>query len=84
MRNKTFIFSVILFSVVLFSCNQKEKIEVQSPDGKINVSFGISDTLGINYALNFEDFVILKNSKLGFQFEGNQEFGKNLEIVSVS
>jgi alpha-glucosidase len=84
MRNKTFIFSVILFSVVLFSCNQKEKIEVNSPDGKINVSFGISDSLGINYALNFEDFVILKNSKLGFQFEGNQEFGKNLEIVSVS
>lgn len=84
MRNKTFIISVILFSVVLFSCNRIGKIEVKSPDGKIHVSFGISDSLGINYAVNFEDSVIIKDSKMGFQFEGNQVFGKNLEIVSVS
>src|SRR5690606_18890395 len=84
MKNKTFIISVILFSVVLFSCNQNEKIDVQSPDGKIQISFGINDSSTIFYNVEFEDSVIIKDSKMGFQFEENQEFGKNLEIVSVS
>ena len=75
---------MFLFLVVLFSCHQNKKTEVQSPDGKIHVSFGISDSLGINYAVNFEDSVIIKDSKMGFQFEENQVFGKDLEIVSVS
>lgn len=57
---------------------------MKSPDGKIHVSFGISDSLGINYAVNFEDSVIIKDSKMDFQFEENQVFGKDLEIVSVS
>lgn len=84
MRNKTFIISVILFSVVLFSCSKADKVDVKSPDGRIQVSFGINDSSVIYYAVEFEDSVIIKNSNMGFQFEGNQEFGNNLEIVSVS
>ncbi len=84
MRNKTYIISLILFSVVLFSCNQVENIKVLSPDGKIQVSFGINDSSAIFYTVGFEDSVIIENSIMGFQFEENEEMGKNLEIVSVS
>jgi alpha-glucosidase len=84
MRNKTKFVSVILFSVVLFSCIKTEKIVVQSPDEKIQVSFGINDSSAIYYTVGFEDSVVIKDSKMGFQFEGNEEMGKNLEIVSVS
>ncbi len=73
-----------MLSVVLFSCSKAEKIKVQSPDGKIQVSFGISDSSAIYYTVEFEDSVVIKNSKMGFQFEGNQEFGNNLKIVSVT
>jgi alpha-glucosidase len=75
---------MILLSVVLFSCGETEKIIVQSPDGKIQVSFGIDDSSAIYYTVGVEDTVVIRNSKMGFQFDGNQEMGKNLEIVSVS
>ena len=84
MRNKTFSTIIILLAVVLISCNQTETIKVQSPNGKIQVSFGIDDSTVIYYSVEVEDSVIIQNSKMGFQFEGNQEFGKNLKIVSVS
>jgi alpha-glucosidase len=84
MRHKSFVISIILFSVLLQSCNQTEKIEVKSPNGKIHVNFGINDSTAIFYSVQFEDSIIIQNSKMGFQFEGNHEFGKNLEIVSVS
>lgn len=84
MKQKTFIISLILAVVLFFSCNQTKTIKVQSPDGKIQVSFGINDSSSIYYAVEFEDSVIIQNSKMGFQFEGNQEFGKNFDIVSVS
>ena len=84
MRNKTKLVSVILFSIMLFSCIKTEKIVVLSPDGKIQVGFGINDSSAIYYTVGFEDSGIITNSKMGFQFEGNQEMGKNLEIVSVS
>jgi alpha-glucosidase len=75
---------MILLSVVLFSCGETEKIIVQSPDGKIQVSFGIDDSSAIYYTVGVEDTTVIRNSKMGFQFDGNQEMGKNLEFVSFS
>jgi alpha-glucosidase len=68
----------------MFSCSQTEKTEVQSPNGKIKVSFGFDDSTAIYYSVEFDDSIIIQNSKMGFQFEGNQHFDKNIEIVSVS
>lgn len=69
---------------LLFACSQNEKIKVQSPDGRIQLTFGISDSSAIFYAVEFEDSTIIQKSGMGFQYEGETDFGKNLEIVSFS
>lgn len=84
MKLKTNLISLIIPALLLFSCSQTEKIEVQSPNGKIKVSFGFDDSTAIYYSVEFDDSVVIQNSQMGFQFEGNQHFDKNIEIVSVS
>ena len=74
----------IVLLLLIFSCSQNENIKVQSPDGKIQVHFGIDDSSAIFYSVEFEDSVIIQSSFLGFQIEGETDFGKNLEIVSIS
>lgn len=76
--------SLILIAFLFFACTQNKKIIVQSPDGKIQINFGINDSSAIYYAVEYEESVIIQNSKLGFQFDGAPEFGKNLGIVSNS
>ena len=84
MRNMINQIKLILIAFLFFACNQNEIIKVQSPDGKIQINFGINDSSAIYYSVDVEDSVIIRNSKMGFQFEGGTEFGKNLEIISFS
>ncbi|MCP3928351.1 MAG: glycoside hydrolase family 97 protein [Bacteroidetes bacterium] len=76
--------SIFIISILLFSCTQNRNIEVQSPDGKIQIDFGIDETSAIFYSVELEDSTIIQNSKLGFEFLNEPEFGTNLEIISVS
>lgn len=76
--------SLILLSILFFSCFQKENVSVHSPDGKIQVHFGINDSLAIFYSVDFEDSVLIQNSQLGFQFQDEANFAKKLEFVSYS
>ncbi len=76
--------SLFIFSILLFSCTQNRNIEVQSPDGKIQIDFGIDETSAIFYSVELEDSTIIQNSKLGFEFLNEPEFGTNLKIISVS
>ena len=84
MRNMINQIKLILIAFLFFACNQNEIIKVQSPDGKIQINFGINDSSAIYYSVDVEDSVIIRNSKMGFQFDGGAEFGKNLEIISFS
>lgn len=74
----------IMLLLLIFSCSQHKNILVQSPDGKIQIHFGINDSSAIFYSVEFEDSVIIQPSLLGFQIEGETDFGKNIEIVSFS
>ncbi len=80
MKNLILILSLILF----FSCTHKNNISVKSPDGKIEIQFGINESAEIFYTVEFEDSSIILPSKLGFEFQDENDFGKNLEIISVS
>lgn len=74
---------LVLVAFLFFTCNQNEIIKVQSPDGKVQINFGINDS-AIYYSVDVEDSIIIQNSKMGFQFDGEAEFGKTLEIISFS
>lgn len=76
--------SLILFSFLFFACTQHPTISVQSPNGKIRIDFGINKTSAIFYSVAIEDSTIIQNSQLGFQIEGEPDFGKNLKIVSFA
>ncbi|NQU51463.1 MAG: glycoside hydrolase family 97 N-terminal domain-containing protein [Bacteroidetes bacterium] len=74
--------SLILLSILCFSCSQKENISIQSPDGKIQINLGIDETSAIFYSVDFEDSILIQKSQLGFQFPDKSNFAKNLKIVS--
>ena len=84
MRNTINQIGLILIAFLFFACNQNEIIKVQSPDGKVQINFGINDSSAIYYSIDNEDSIIIQNSKMGFQFDGGAECGKNLEIISFS
>ncbi len=71
-------------SILLFSCSNKKSIQLQSPDNKIQVEFGINDFSEIYYSVTAEDTVIIQPSFIGFQLENGHVLGKNIKIVSYS
>jgi alpha-glucosidase len=72
-----------LLLFIIASCMNKNIIQIQSPDGKIQVNFHLTDSSAF-YSVKIEDSLIIRNSQLGFQFDSEPDFGKNLEIVSYS
>ena len=77
-----------LFAIILatffFTISKGENIDVQSPDGKIQVTFGIDELQTIFYSVSVENHIIIQNSRMGFYMNEIQDFGKNLEIVTFS
>jgi len=73
---------LLLISILLFSCSQNNKLLVKSPDGKIEMNFGINENSEIYYSVDFEDSTIIQNSIMGFQIRDEEDFAKNLEIIS--
>ena len=75
---------LLLISFFLFSCAGNDNISIHSPDEKLQLNFGINELSEIFYSVEFEDSVIIQPSLMGFQIEGETDFGKNLKIVSIS
>jgi len=76
--------SILIVSLIFFSCTQKQSIHVQSPDGKIIVHFGVNDSSAIYYSVEYEDSMLIQHSKMGFQISNAPDFSRNLEIISYS
>ncbi len=74
----------LLFPVLLLSCARQSGVLLQSPDHKIKVHFDVNDHSQILYSVDYEDSVIIPESRLGFEFANQPSFGKNLEVVSTS
>lgn len=70
--------------LLLFSCNSRKNILVQSPDGKISVNFGVNDSTAIFYSIQTEGKEVVKPSPMGFDFGEAPGFGENLKIESVA
>ncbi len=74
---------IFLFSSSLFSCKEKnERYNVKSPDGNINVTFQVHDGIPY-YNLEFKNQIIIKDSKLGFEFDSMPAFKDHFRVESA-
>lgn len=76
--------NLIFISILFFSCSQKNNVSLKSPDGKVEIHFGINKSEAIYYSVQYEDSIIIEPSNLGFQIQDEADFGKNLQIISFS
>lgn len=70
---------VSVFLIFFSSCKNKNSLTVNSPNNQISVIFNSNNEV-INYSIAYKDSVLIKPSKLGFQFKGMQPLEKNLVI----
>ncbi|MFT6842204.1 MAG: alpha-glucosidase [Psychroserpens sp.] len=68
-----------IFLIFFNSCKNKNSLTVNSPNNQISVIFN-SNNEGINYAIEYKDSLLIKPSKLGYQFKDMQPFEKNFII----
>ncbi len=76
---------VVLIVILLFhSCgNGNNETELLSPDGKIKLIFYLSGEGKAGYLINYSDNKIIDTSYFSFDFQDQESFGKNLEIVNI-
>jgi hypothetical protein len=77
---------IILISLTqFFSCqSSSNRMEVNSPDKKIDMVFSISEKGEPFYFINYKDKRIIDTSFFSFDFKNDKSFGKNLEITNSS
>jgi len=73
--------SLVLILFVFYSCKQKS-VSIESPDGKIQVTYGIDENNSAFYQVNSNGIPVITPSFMGFRVEGTEDIGANLEIVS--
>ncbi|WP_199898014.1 glycoside hydrolase family 97 catalytic domain-containing protein [Marinilabilia salmonicolor] len=73
------LFLVLMSVVVLASCSQG-KVTVQSPDGNINVSFGLHETKP-QYSVSYKGQEVVLNSAMGFILKDQAPLTEGFEIT---
>lgn len=78
-------FLVVLISF-LVACNSasKNKTEVVSPDGNIQINFELSDEGVPTYSVSHKNNQVVKPSHLGFEFEKLPSFHSGFKILNVT
>ncbi|MGS2725338.1 glycoside hydrolase family 97 protein [Psychroserpens sp. BH13MA-6] len=73
---------IVMMVLSLWSCNPSEehRLDVSSPENKINVSFNVTEDGRPYYLTKFEGQVVIDTSYLGFEFKDAAALGKNLAI----
>ncbi len=69
----------VICLVITSSCTKKNLLSVSSPDNLIQVLFNNSED-GIYYAVHYKDSLLIKPSKLGFQFKNDGALVNGFEI----
>jgi alpha-glucosidase len=69
----------LLLMLTLISCSSKKTLKINSPNNKIIAS--INTTKGIYYTVNFKDAVLIKPSKLGYEFKNANPLSNNFIIT---
>jgi hypothetical protein len=79
-------FSIVLFSLVLFSCskNKNEQVKLTSPDTNVQIEFGLSEKGQPTYHLSYKSDDVIKPSTLGFDLKDMPSLKEGFEIVNVT
>ncbi len=77
-------FTLVLLSITLFSCSQKQQTTVSSPDKNMLVEFSISETGEPSYKILYKNDDVIKTSTLGFDFAREMALKDNFEIINTT
>ena len=80
------IFAVIVFSLLLASCQSKKMIDaaesISSPDGRIEVTFILENGVP-SYEVNRDGQAVILPSKMGFTLKEAEPLNQNLRITKI-
>jgi len=80
------LFLIFIFSNYFISCNQPFSVDIQSPDGKISMALNTSSGFQqdqLTYDVFFNDFKVIKDSPLGFEFSDGRKLHQGFKILEV-
>ncbi|GAB4128581.1 MAG: glycoside hydrolase family 97 protein [Ignavibacteriales bacterium] len=77
---KKFRLMIIFYFAFNYSCFPQGIFNVTSPDGNVNLKFGLSKTAPY-YIVQFKNEIIIDTSFLGFEFKNNSPIQNNLAIL---
>ncbi|WP_298264338.1 glycoside hydrolase family 97 protein [uncultured Lutibacter sp.] len=73
------IFTFLLMLVFIVSCKKENSLNILSPNKQIELVF--NETKGfLNYAIFYKDSLLIKPSKLGFEFKNTNDMASNFTI----
>lgn len=79
----TFITLITVIVLITSACsNEPKEVEMNSPNGQIQVSLTVEDSLQFSLYYKGSEAVILE--RIGYQFEKMPDFGKNLSAEVIS
>ncbi len=76
----------ILLVLLLLTCyknSAQEKLLLNSPDNRINVSVNMDSNSTLKYSIKYDDSTVIKSSNLGLVMADN-DFSKDLKIIGIS
>ena len=84
MKN-SFKLSLVLISILLFSCSKKNiwQTTVASPDDNVKVEFKLTEKGEPTYLVTFKNKEIIKTSTLGFDLKEMASLKDNFEITNA-
>jgi len=71
-----------IWSFVFISCKEKDTTRVFSPDKNIEVTIYVTPE-GTEYSVKYKDSLLVKSSKLGFEFLHKKPMKKGFKIISA-
>lgn len=82
---KKYFLSSIVFFIILLSCSTDHtRLTTYSPDNEIKVRFFIGKNDQAGYLIDFKNRRVIDTSYFSFDFQDQNNFGENLEIVNSS
>ncbi len=76
--------SIVLISLIFFSCGEDKITNVSSPDKNVEVSFKLGEKGTPTYEVSFKKEAIIKPSTLGFELKDQPALANDFEIVNVA
>lgn len=72
---------LIFCTTLIISCSKQQKLSVKSTNNQIEVLVDVSKD-SLKYEIKYKDTILIKSSKLGFEFKNMKPLQSDFEIIS--